>query len=91
MADQPTKRRALMARVNGDPMSRALNINATQDHVIATCARRKVPISAIETLQSGGTRVVMNNVPDTAIIAKAYGSKVISGAVVRVPTRLGPL
>jgi hypothetical protein len=72
-------------------MSRAININATQDHVIAACAKRKVGISAIETLQSGGTRVVMNNAVDTAIIAKVYGKKVISGQVVRTPTRMGRL
>jgi len=70
-------------------MSRAININATKDHVIATCAKRKVPISAIEALVSGGTRVVLNNVVDTALVAKAYGSKVITGAVTRTPTRLG--
>jgi len=70
-------------------MSRAININASKDHVIATCAKRKVPISAIEALVSGGTRVVMNNAVDTALIAKAYGSKVISGAVTRPPTRMG--
>lgn len=70
-------------------MSRAINVNATQDHVIATCAKRKVGISAIEGLQSGGTRVVMNNAEDAATIAKAYGSKVTAGAVVRVPSRLG--
>ncbi|TGX56189.1 hypothetical protein E5A73_03595 [Sphingomonas gei] len=72
-------------------MSRALNINATQDHVIAACAKRKVAISAIEALQSGGTRVVMNNADDTAIIMKAYGSKVIRGGVTRTPTRMGRL
>lgn len=72
-------------------MSRAINVNATKDHVIATCAKRKVAISAIETLQSGGTRVVMNNADDTAVIAKAYGRKVITGAVSRTPTRLGLL
>jgi hypothetical protein len=72
-------------------MSRAINIKATQDHVIATCARRKVQISAIEALVSGGTRVVLNNVFDTAIIAKAYRSKVIVGAVSRTPTRMGLL
>jgi hypothetical protein len=70
-------------------MSRAINVNATLDHVIATCAKRKVPISAIEALHSGGTRVVMNNTHDTALIAKAYGRRVISGAVVRTPTRMG--
>ena len=72
-------------------MSRAININATQDHVKAACAKRKVPISTIETLSSGGTRVVMNNAADTAVIAKAYGSKVISGQVTRTPTRMGSL
>ncbi len=70
-------------------MSRAININATQDHIIATCAKRNVPISAIESLSSGGTRVVMNNMDDTAIITKAYGSKVITGTVTRARTRLG--
>lgn len=70
-------------------MSRAINIDATQDHVIAACAKRKVQISAIESLPSGGTRVVMNNASDTAIIAKAYGRKVISGQVARTPTRMG--
>ena len=72
-------------------MSRAININAAQDHVVATCAKQNVPISAIEALHSGGTRVVMNNITDTAIIAKAYGSKVIQGPVTRTPTRLGRL
>ena len=59
-----------------------------QDHVIATCAKRNVAISAIESLHSGGTRVVMNNVADTETIAKVYGSKVIQGVVTRTPTRL---
>jgi diketogulonate reductase-like aldo/keto reductase len=69
-------------------VSRAINVNATQAHVMALCAKRNIPISAIETLSSGGTRVVMNNADDTADIAKAYGSKVIAGPVTRTPTRL---
>ena len=72
-------------------MSRAINIDAPQAHIIAACAKRNVPISAIEALQSGGTRVVMNNADDTAIIAKAYGNKVIVGPVMRMPTRMGRL
>ena len=52
-------------------MSRAININAAQDHVIATCAKREVAISAIEALQSGGTRVVMTNADDTATLVAA--------------------
>lgn len=70
-------------------MSRAININATQDHVIAACAKHKVAISAIETLKSGGTQVVMNNSDDTARIAKVYGSKVITGTATRFPTGMG--
>ncbi|TKD51803.1 hypothetical protein [Sphingomonas baiyangensis] len=72
-------------------MSRAININAPQAHVLAACAKRKVPISTIETLVSGGTRVVMNNAADTATMIAAYGSKVISTPVRRMPTRMGPL
>ncbi|HSX55477.1 MAG TPA: hypothetical protein VLG14_09280 [Sphingomonas sp.] len=70
-------------------MSRALNINATKDAVIAACAKHNVPISAIEALPSGGTRVVMNNTDDTARVAKVYGSKVITGKVARFPTGMG--
>jgi len=68
-------------------MSRAININATQSQIEATCAKRKLPISAIEALRSGGTRVVMSNAAATAIIAQVYGSKVISGPVSRTPLR----
>lgn len=69
-------------------MSRALNINATEAHVLATCSKNHAAISTIETLQSGGTRVVLNNAIDTATIRKAYGSKVIDGTVRRMPIRL---
>ena len=69
-------------------MSRALNIDATEAHVVATCLSKNAPISTIETLRSGGTRVVLLNAFDTAQIRKAYGAKVISGNVTRMPTRL---
>ena len=69
-------------------MSRVINIDATEDHVVATCVRRKIAISAIEALRTGGTRVVMNNAADTVLITKVYGSKVITGPVKRTPTRL---
>lgn len=64
-------------------MSRALNVNAEQAHVVATCAKHKATISAIETLLSGGTRVVLMNADDAANIRKAYGSKVMTGPVKR--------
>lgn len=69
-------------------MSRALNIDATEDHVAATCAKKHAAISAIETLPSGGTRVVLLNTIDAATIRKAYGAKVIEGTVRRKPIRL---
>jgi hypothetical protein len=69
-------------------MSRAININVDEAHVLATCAKLGIGISTIETLRSGGTRVILNNSPDTATITKAYGSKVLTGPVQRLPTRL---
>lgn len=69
-------------------MSRALNVDATEAHVIGMCAKHRAPISVIETLLSGGTRVVLKNADDAARIGKAYGSKIISGVVTRSPIRL---
>ena len=69
-------------------MSRALNIAATEADVLATCSKKNAAISTIEALQSGGTRVVLNNAIDAAAIRKAFGSKVIAGKVQRKPIRL---
>lgn len=69
-------------------MSRVIHLKADQAHVIATCAKKHADISAIETLLSGGTRVVLKNAIDTATIRKAYGSKVLLGRVRRMPIRL---
>ncbi len=44
-------------------------------------------ISAIETLPSGGTRVVLMNSADAAKIIKAFGSKVLTGNVARTHWR----
>lgn len=65
------------------PISRAVNINAERAVVTAMCEKHKVGISAIETLPSGGTRVVLNNSADAARIVKAFGSKVLAGNVAR--------
>ncbi len=69
-------------------MSRAININATHDAVVAMCGKHAVTISVIEPLHSGGTRVVLHNGHDAAVIAKAFGSKLLTGPVTRTPTRL---
>ncbi|MDB5738880.1 MAG: hypothetical protein JWO65_2548 [Sphingomonas bacterium] len=69
-------------------MSRAININATQAHVIDMCAKHKAAISVVEALYSGGTRLVLKNAADAATVAKAYGNKVLTGTVTRMPTRM---
>lgn len=69
-------------------MSRALNIDASQDHVTATCTRLDAPISAIETLPSGITRLVLCNSDAAAVVARAYGKRVVTGPVERTPLSL---
>ena len=63
--------------------SRAININADVAEVQAACAKRQLPISAIESLLSGGTRVVMMNGDAAVQMRKALKSKLISGDVRR--------
>lgn len=69
-------------------MSRALNINATEADIVAACETAGVAISTIERLVSGGTRVVFNNAVDTASMARAYKTKLVTGPVTRTQTRL---
>jgi len=64
-------------------MSRAMNINAERADVIETCAKLNTPISAIEPLLSGGTRVVMMNGDDAETVRKAFKSKLLVGPVTR--------
>lgn len=68
-------------------MSRAINVDATLQDVTDMCAKHTAAISVIEPLQSGGTRVVLRNAHDAAVITRAYGKKVLSGAVERMPIR----
>lgn len=63
--------------------SRAINIDADRAHVLATCRAKKASISAVEDLPSGGTRVVLMNGDDAAVVRRAYGKKVIAGPVAR--------
>lgn len=69
-------------------MSRAININASVDDVTDMCAKHGATISVIEPLQSGGTRIVLLNAHDAAVINRVYGTKVLKGAVVRMPIRM---
>ena len=69
-------------------MSRAINVNAAKPDVEALCRKHKVTISAIETLASGGTRVVLTNADGAATMNRVFGRKVLNGAVERTPLRL---
>jgi len=69
-------------------MSRAINVNANKADVQALCLNHKAPISAIETLASGGTRVVLMNGDAAAAMTRVFGRKVLSGNVERTPLRL---
>ena len=63
--------------------SRAINVAATRTEVEALCAKHKTIISAIEALPRGGTRVVMMNGDDAAIMRRAFGKTLIEGKVER--------
>ncbi len=69
-------------------MSRAININATESDIAASCKDAGIAISTIERLISGGTRVVFNNAVDAASMARAYKAKLLTGPVTRAQTRL---
>ncbi|WP_174274076.1 hypothetical protein [Sphingomonas bacterium] len=66
-------------------MSRALNLNAPQEHVLETCAKHSAVITQIEVLRSGGTRVVLQDMEGAGLVTRAYKGKVISGPVRRAP------
>jgi len=66
-------------------MSRAICINDTVDAITEFCDKNSMGISVIEPLQSGGTRVVMNNSADAETMRRRMKTKVIDGPVVRSP------
>ena len=64
--------------------SRAFNVDASFDQVIAMAAKHDATISAIERLDPSGTRVVFQNGDGAAAVSRAFGNKVIKGAVKRL-------
>ncbi|MDT7934228.1 MAG: hypothetical protein RQ833_06455 [Sphingomonadaceae bacterium] len=68
-------------------MSRAINVAATVAEVEAACRKHGATVTAIETLASGGTRVVFQNADGTATMAKAFGRRLLTGSVSRFPLR----
>jgi hypothetical protein len=64
-------------------MSRAINITATEAEVRASALKNGAAISAIETILSGGTRVVFMNGDDAERMRTVFKKQVIAGAVTR--------
>lgn len=72
----------------GEPsVSRAINLAMDEKDVRAGCAKHGAAISAIEALQCGGTRVVLMNGAAAETMRKAFGKRVLSGAVRRTPLK----
>ncbi len=65
--------------------SRAMNVSIAQADVVSLCRKHGAAISAIETLHTGGTHVVMLNGDGADTMRKAFGKKLLTGAVVRTP------
>ncbi len=76
------------ARVTGRVlMSRALNVDATIDHVVATSAKHHAEISTIEPLVPRGTRVVFVRSEDARAMERLFGASILRGPVTRRPIR----
>jgi len=65
-------------------MSRAVNIDATHDEVVAVAAKHGAAISAIETILPRGTRVVFMNVGGATLVTKAFKNRIITASVTRL-------
>ncbi|USU04292.1 hypothetical protein NF699_14765 [Sphingomonadaceae bacterium OTU29LAMAA1] len=65
------------------PMSRALNVTATETEVKIAAEDNNAPISAIETIFSGGTRVVFMNGADAERMRRIFKDRMVVGAVTR--------
>ena len=68
-------------------MSRAINLDLTHAEVIAGISKHGAVISAIEPLFPSGTRVVLTNADQAAVIRRAFKTKIIDGPVRRTPLR----
>ena len=64
-------------------MSRALNVTATETEVKIAAEDNNAPICAIETIFSGGTRVVFMNGADAERMGRIFKDRMVVGAVTR--------
>ena len=68
-------------------MSRTLNVTLAQSDVIARCAAEKVGVSAIESLPTGGARLVCMSVDGAEHMRRKLKTHMIKGEVVRARHR----
>lgn len=64
-------------------MTRAMNVTLPESEVAKSCKTAKVAISAIETLPSGGTRLVCVTLEDADKMRKRLKKHLIDGVVTR--------
>jgi transcriptional/translational regulatory protein YebC/TACO1 len=68
-------------------MSRAINLNLTHDEVTAALSKQGAAMTSIEPLFPRGTRVVLKNADQAAVMRRALKTKIIDGPVNRTPLR----
>ena len=68
-------------------MSRVLFVSLDQENVIARCQAQKVGISAIESLPSGGTRLVCMSTEGAAQMSRKLKAHLITSPVERAAYR----
>ena len=66
------------------PTSRAINVTSNEAEVREACSKHDLPISAIEPLLSGGTRVVMMDGDAAAKMRKVFKKQILTGPVNRL-------
>jgi aryl-alcohol dehydrogenase-like predicted oxidoreductase len=64
-------------------MSRVLHISQPEAKLASLCAELRIGVSVFEPLASGGTRLVLNNVNDAAILKRRLKGSIIDGPVKR--------
>lgn len=70
-------------------MSRIVNIDASVQEVVSTCAEQQARISAIEPLAPSGTHAVFASAEDAERIRRIYRGRLLEGSVTRTRTRPG--
>ena len=64
-------------------------MDATLEAVTALCGKLGIAISVIEPLQSGGTRIILNNIPDADKLRGTMKAKLITGPSTRSSLYVG--